>query len=876
MQNLKKNNRRNPADLSSIKLEDELKDDAEEAEEVELGEDEIPAKNGVSGVKRRRAIIKGDAKNSGRSKKSFDTDSQVTHAILAIVAFVIFLLSILASLNRAGSVGVYVYSFFKDMLGVGYFLLPTFFLLLSYSFLVGIKRRFKTSRIVGASGFCLSGLGLIDMLPSNNGGIIGHVISTPLLGLFDLYASSILLVACIAVSLVLVFEPSLESISNNMLIDKISLAIKRILDTILRRGDSPQDGENRGLKYLGLVNAREEKFILDATRKAGEAPGGTAAKISAYELARAEAEAKAKAARGNSVDKDSKLAFTKEEEEAFGSQTGIGTQNFTVKPFVPPPISLLEKDRGKAEVGDIKANANIIKRTLLNFGIDVEMDEVSVGPSVTRYALKPAEGVKLSRILALGSDLSLALAAHPIRIEAPIPGKSLVGIEIPNSIKSTVGLASLLSSEDYTGSNKPLLLAMGKGVSGKPQFANLAKAPHMLIAGATGTGKSVTIHALITSLLFRNSPDDLKFIMIDPKRVELTLYNKIPHLLTPVITDAKKAILALKWAGKEMSRRYDILEANSVRDIESYHKNFLEPARQKVAAGITISKMPETMPYIAIVLDELADIMQTYPRELEAAIVRLAQMSRAVGIHLILSTQRPSVNVITGLIKANVPTRIALQVASQIDSRTILDNAGAEKLLGAGDMLYQGGDMATPLRLQSAFISESELKRVVDYLHNAHKDDIRSEISLNQNEPGSDAIFSSSIGDDLDGGEEDDMYEQAKDAVISAGKASTSYLQRKLGVGYSRAARLMDMLESHNIIGPANGSKPREILGGNDRGGDNEDSRGQSQENRPDLDSGADLESISNIDTSNSPVIGNLVRAEREFSGDDFTPETKA
>jgi S-DNA-T family DNA segregation ATPase FtsK/SpoIIIE len=374
-----------------------------------------------------------------------------------------------------------------------------------------------------------------------------------------------------------------------------------------------------------------------------------------------------------------------------------------------------------------------------------------------------------------------------------------VGIEIPNSVKTTVGLATLLSSDEYQSSEKPLLVSMGKGISGKSFFANLAKAPHMLIAGATGSGKSVTIHAVIASLLFRNSPEDLKFIMIDPKRVELTLYNKIPHLLTPVITEPKKAILALKWAAKEMSRRYDILEKNACRDIDSYHKGLQE--------GM------ENMPYIVIIIDELADIMQTYPRELESAIVRLAQMSRAVGIHLILSTQRPSVNVITGLIKANVPTRVALQVASQIDSRTILDAAGAEKLLGAGDMLFQGGDMAKPVRLQSAYITESETKKVVKYLADTYKDEIMGEINLGAAgaEAGKDAIFSANLEDDDDIGEEDDMYEQARDTVIETGKASTSFLQRKLGIGYSRAARLMDILEKKGVIGPANGAKPREV-----------------------------------------------------------------
>jgi S-DNA-T family DNA segregation ATPase FtsK/SpoIIIE len=478
--------------------------------------------------------------------------------------------------------------------------------------------------------------------------------------------------------------------------------------------------------------------------------------------------------------------------------------------FVPPPLSLLEKDSGKPSAGDIKANANIIKRTLANFGIVVEMDEVSIGPSITRYSLKPAEGVKLSKILALQNDLSLALAAHPIRIEAPIPGKSLVGIEIPNSTKSIVGLASLFAAKEFAESPHPLLVGLGRGISGLSYFANVAKAPHILIAGATGSGKSVAIHTFITSLLYRNSPEQLRFIMIDPKRVELTLYNRIPHLLTPVVTDPKKAILVLKWAAKEMERRYNVLEGHAVRDIQSYHKNV---AGVKSKEG---GEAPEAMPYIVIIIDELADIMTSYPRELEAAVVRLAQMSRAVGIHLVLSTQRPSVEVITGLIKANIPTRVALQVASQIDSRTILDMGGAEKLLGAGDMLYLSGDSSKPHRLQSAYISEEEVKKVVNYLAKSYQDEMGDQIVLTENREIDLAV---DLSDDHSGGEDDELYEEAREIIISAGKASASYLQRKLKVGYARAARLLDMLEERGVIGPGDGAKQREVY---EKSADNE------------------------------------------------------
>lgn len=714
---------------------------------------------------------------------------ETVDTITGIIFLVLGVFFIMASVGHAGLVGEKLYGVFGYLLGVGYFLLPTITIILGISFLKSLHHNLATPKLIGAFIFLVSGLGLIELLSikfleAGEGGKIGHFIASPMTELFAFEASFVILCALFIISLLIIFDTSL----------RMSLIGKFL--SLFRKKQIMQDGAEASL------SANSTSDI-------------------AKQVALAEIKENEKATTDEKTERESKKLFGifgKENSEEFVPQEKNRKEFHGI--YTPPPIDILEKDKGKPGVGDIKANANIIKRTLQNFGILVEMDEITIGPSVTRYALKPAEGVKLSRIVALQNDLSLALAAHPLRIEAPIPGKSLVGIEIPNTTKTLVGLGTLLASSEFQQSDKPLLVSLGKGISGKSHFSNLAKMPHLLIAGTTGSGKSVTIHTIITSLLYRNSPDAMKMIMIDPKRVELTLYNKIPHLLTPVITDPKKTILSLRWAAKEMSRRYDILEANSVRDIQSYHKNILEPTKNIKITGDTDQKKFDPMPYIVIIIDELADIMQTYPRELESAIVRLAQMSRAVGIHLILSTQRPSVNVITGLIKANIPARIALQVASQIDSRTILDMPGAEKLLGQGDMLYLSGEMSQPSRIQSAYISEDEVKNVVKYLIDQYRDEVSYELNLtpetasaerNPMFDGSDV----SLGNDnesMDDAGDDDMYEDARKTVIEAGKASTSFLQRKLRIGYARAARMVDMLEERGVIGPGDGARPREVL----------------------------------------------------------------
>lgn len=697
-----------------------------------------------------------------RSKKDQNEDTvkplikdETRYGIYGLVSLVLSFFLILSAIHKAGSAGIFIYKSFSFLFGFGYFLLPIIGIILGISLFRSQRPQVAMWHTISGTALFLSSLGLLHIASENKaGGVFGQMIAWPFIKLFDVYVTVMFLVSIILIALFVLFDRQPNwNVWWNTFLNLFRKKQELEEDTF----DPEKEPEIIGHKEI------EEEEQKDEPKKEVTIKNG-------------------------SDDKELEIPIPK---VPYGE--GMA--------YVPPPIALLEKDRGKANVGDIKSNANIIKRTLLNFAIEVEMDEITIGPTFTRYAMKPAQGVKVARIVGLQNDLALALAAHPIRVEAPIPGKSLVGIEIPNKAKATVGLGALLGDERFKNNPKPLTVALGRDVSGKPRYVNIAKTPHALIAGTTGSGKSVTIHAIVASLLYRNGPDELKFIMVDPKRVELTLYNKIPHLLTPVITDAKKAILALKWAAKEMERRYDILQGEAVRDIESYHQNVYHKRKDK-EEGL------DPMPYIVIIIDELADIMQAFPRELEAAIVRLAQMSRAVGIHLILSTQRPEVNVITGLIKANVPTRIALRVPTGIDSRTILDTVGAEKLLGQGDMLYSGGE-GQPERLQSAFISEDEVKKVVEYLHKMYQDEIREEIELSGTASTERGIFESS----LEGGEGgDDLYEEAKRTVIESGKASTSFLQRKLGIGYARAARLIDILEEKGIVGPGNGAKPREIL----------------------------------------------------------------
>jgi S-DNA-T family DNA segregation ATPase FtsK/SpoIIIE len=681
-------------------------------------------------------------------------------AILAIFLVVFSLILILGYGGLAGSVGKVLSNFFKGLMGKqGRFILPVIFLVLAVSLIrekFNVPRRIYLATFVGGGLILYGCLSLISIMHADGGKIgasgLWWRIYLGTAGAVIFLVSLVIIGWFIALNIGFDAVFKKKEVSPDEESKKVSVPQDSLLNKIFDKNNLLSKTEVKVNDNLGNNNSDTKNLSQDAKKELKKNKG--------------------------------------EVEEAFQYKHLIN--------YILPPLDLLDADTDRPTSGDIRANTNIIKRTLQNFGIEVEMAEINVGPTVTQYTLKPAEGIRLSRIVALQNDLSLALAANPLRLEAPIPGKSLVGIEVPNKSVAIVRLKNILQQPDFTEHNNPLMFALGRDVTGSGLYASLDKMPHLLIAGATGTGKSVCIHNVIISLLMRNSPEILKLILIDPKRVELSHYNGIPHLLTPVITDNKKALPALRWAIIEMEKRYDLLQKSGSRDIKSYNTKAL-------------SRKEPPLPYIVIMIDELADLMMSYGREIEGAIVRLAQMARAVGIHLVISTQRPSVEVITGLIKANITARIAFQVASQIDSRTILDAAGAEKLLGHGDMLYLAPDSSKPKRIQASYVTEKEVDKVVSYILDQADKFIgtNEEITLDDKSRNgvTDQINLDSFGD-----EEDDMYDQAYDLVVESQKASASFLQRRLRVGYARAARLLDILEERGVIGPGDGAKPREVM----------------------------------------------------------------
>ncbi|HCD40610.1 MAG TPA: DNA translocase FtsK, partial [Ruminococcus sp.] len=481
------------------------------------------------------------------------------------------------------------------------------------------------------------------------------------------------------------------------------------------------------------------------------------------------------------------------------------------RPYQIPSIDFLQN--GVSRAGDpavdqeMKEKAGILVDTLKSFGVTVRITGIFRGPSVTRYEIQPAAGIKVSKITGLADDIALSLAAQGVRIEAPIPGKPAIGIEVPNSHKDTVSLREILESDSFRSSKSKLAFAVGRDIAGNAVIGDIARLPHMIIAGATGSGKSVCTNSIIMSILYHATPEEVKLILIDPKIVEFTVYEGIPHLLIPVVTDPKKAAGALNWAVQEMQRRYNLFAENSVRDLGDYN-----------AAAAQPNSPLEPMPQIVVIIDELADLMMTTSKEVEDAICRLAQKARAAGMHLIIATQRPTTDIITGLIKANIPSRIALSVMSQVDSRTILDTGGAEKLLGHGDMLYLPNGKIKPVRVQGCFTSTKEIEKVVDFIKSQTQSEYSNEImeQVEQNIPVTKAEGKAKEqrkdSGEPEPGSDEDIFERAIEVVVEAGQASTSSLQRRLKLGYARAARIMDELEEKGIIGPYEGAKPRRVL----------------------------------------------------------------
>ncbi|MFY9493360.1 MAG: DNA translocase FtsK [Minisyncoccia bacterium] len=708
----------------------------------------------------------------------FHLESGVKRSVVGIILLAVAVVTTLSFFGLSGSFSQTVTDGARYLFGSGSFFVPLTLFLMAFFILVSEKKKILGSTIVGGLLLILSFLGIVELLShSRAGGEVGYYFSWPFLYLFGFWGSLIFFLAFFFSAVLISFRIPLKD---------------QIREKITFKPD--ETGELVPEKKLVLEKGLMTKMATLANKTKLPA-------IKKYEPPKPAGETVTINAPQTTVTLPSAELSRKKQEGAAG---------FNVLPLAGgykfPPLDLLEDEGAMPVTGDIKANAVIIQKTLENFGIPVEMSEVNIGPAVTQFTLKPAMGVKLAKITALQNDLSLALAVHPIRIEAPIPGKSLVGIEIPNHKSMLVRLKGMLQSFNQSEQKSFLNIALGKDVSGRPIWSTLTRMPHLLIAGATGSGKSVAINAMIINLLYQHSPEILRFIMVDPKRVELTLYNGIPHLLTPVIVEPKKVISALRWSVSEMERRYSVLSEKGVRDIAGYNTQ------------VNAKQGEDLMPYLVIIIDELADLMAAYGREIEGAVVRLAQMARAVGIHLVLATQRPSVEVITGLIKANITTRLAFAVASQIDSRTILDFSGAEKLLGSGDMLFVSAESGKPRRIQGTYVSEKEVKKVVGFVKaNLPEDapDVNPDEALGLEKAVADGRTSLSMDlGGVDGNEAmaDELLPQAKEAIMQAGKASASLLQRRLRVGYARAARLLDILEAQGLVGPGEGAKPREVL----------------------------------------------------------------
>ena len=678
----------------------------------------------------------------------------------------------------------------------------------------------STMSIQFISGSAYNNAGFLEMIKkmnfSNNyslhGGFFGFIITYPLSKLIGYIGSYILYSTLFLIGMILLMDITLYD---------IYIKIKKMIDGFIGVGVSKSDVRKENIrkkKEKSINNDTIEVIVPDEKNEKDEFIKGINNKIQILDFMRnselqdvnplqnfnlddteiytknstVDSEINTSKKNGKKLSYEDKDVVSKEIEHSIN---GVGET--IKKDYLFPSMDLLNinsklklKNEDKK---DLIENANKLEETLSNFGVEAKVVQVTKGPSVTRFELQPSPGVKVSKIVNLQDDIALGLAANGVRMEAPIPGKAAIGIEVPNKKQSPVFLREVLDSKEFTNTNKNLAFALGKDITGKCIVGDLSKMPHMLIAGATGSGKSVCINSLIISLLYKYSPEQVKLLMVDPKVVELSVYNGIPHLLIPVVTDPKKAAGALNWAVNEMNKRYNLFSQMKVKNIESYNKLFDK------------GEIQEKLPYIVVIVDELADLMMACPNDVEDYICRLAQMARAAGMHLIIATQRPSVDVITGVIKANIPSRVSFAVSSGTDSRTILDQVGAEKLLGRGDMLYYPIGENKPVRVQGAFISEEEVENVVEFIKESDEDIDYSEDILNHinNEVTTEAVITN---------EGDELLEEAIKIVVEYQQASTSFIQRKLRVGLNRASRIMDELEERGVISEKDGSKPRQVL----------------------------------------------------------------
>ncbi|MBN2568883.1 MAG: DNA translocase FtsK 4TM domain-containing protein [Deltaproteobacteria bacterium] len=680
--------------------------------------------------------------------------------------------------NMGGFVGSYVSAGLLGFFGLSAYLFPVLLIVISFKLFLSSSFKCNAGTIIGFAGIAFSLSAVLTAtyntvtLAGNAlkpGGTLGVLSTEFLYSYLNHFGTYILLIVVLAVSLIITFDISLISL------------IKR---TIVIAG-----------RMLGALRSflviRAERF----KRKK---------KITSYKKTKVSADAPRI---DEKLTVKSAVKPSRSEQVAFEFEPQGDT-------FVIPPLTVLDK----VEVKDLKINreslvmnARLLEKKLADFGVEGKVMEVQPGPVITMYELEPAPGVKINRITNLADDLALAMKAQGVRIVAPIPGKSVIGIEIPNQVRASVHLRDVLDNEEFRESKYQLAIGLGKDIVGGPVIADLAKMPHLLIAGTTGSGKSVSLNAMICSILFRAKPDDVKFIMIDPKRLELSSYEGIPHLLHPVVVNPKKASQVLKWAVDEMERRYKAISELGVKSIERYNRLLEKRGKTRGGEGSDVSPpdnlgetaiVHEKMPYIIIVIDELADLMMVAQRNVEESLARLAQMARAAGIHLILATQRPSVDVITGVIKANFPIRISFQVSSKVDSRTILDYLGAEKLLGSGDMLYVPPGGSKLMRIHGAFVSDKEIERITEFIRKQSApsyDESITQYSPESREGKTDEDF-------------DERYDEAVELVTDLGQASISLVQRYLKVGYNRAARMIERMEAEGVVGPSDGVKPRKVL----------------------------------------------------------------